>query len=242
MSPESRAAHEILAMLEATYQPTHRFVPAHPRSFRHLDQRWYDRAARTLEQRGFKRLGDLEDRTITEAGGVLSPAMIRTLRSSDGAVAVSLYHARIRSFPLRALFWVLRQLPGTIIDCETECTDGSFVVTSTAPASTGALEMPALISSRFLPKGTTVESAVAQHEARITAHLAHRPGVTARRVTTSEELIAMQNRLNALKSAYRGEIGGVTRDELDRLAPAWARGVAGDVHAAIEVEQWRRAS
>jgi hypothetical protein len=242
MTPDTRAAQEILDQIAQIYQPTHRFVPARPADFRHLDLRWYDRTAAALTQRGFRRLGDLEDRTVTEAGGVLAPAMLRTMRSGDGAVVAALYHARIRAFPLRVLLWLLRKLPGTVVDMETECTDGSFVVTTTAPAIAGALEMPAMIATEYLPKGTTAQAVFERHEARVCDHLAARPGVTARRLLTLDDVLAAQHRLNALKAAFRGEIGGVTREELERLTPRMARGVVPAVHAALEQERLRRAS
>jgi uncharacterized membrane protein len=60
-------------------------------------------------------------------------------------------------------------------------------------------------------------------------------------MTTQAELVASQNRMNALKAAYRGEVGGITRDELDKLS-VFGASLAADVHAAVVREQVRRAS
>ena len=46
--------------------------------------------------------------------------------------------------------------------------------------------------------------------------------------------------MNALKAAYRGELGGVTREELDDLS-IFGSALADDVHREIVREQMRRA-
>jgi hypothetical protein len=241
MHPTEKAAHEILATIEATYQPSHDYVNVDPKAFRHLDLKWYDRTARLLQSKGYKPLANVEDRTITNTpGGVLLPALVRTMLSKDGTVMASLYHARIKGLFLRLLLWLLRKLPGRVVDMETECSDGSFVVTSNA-ASAAVMELPALISADYLRAKATVHEVHQRHVVRLAAHLAHRPGVTARVMTTQAELVASQNRMNALKAAYRGEVGGITRDELDKLS-VFGASLAADVHAAVVREQVRRAS
>jgi len=106
-NPTQRAAQEILATIEATFQPTHRYVRAEAGNFRHLDLRFYDRTAQDLAGRGFQRLADVEDLTITETPGtVLSAILLRTMLSRDGTVMCALYHPHIRRFRLRALLWL----------------------------------------------------------------------------------------------------------------------------------------
>lgn len=78
MQPSEKAAHDILAMIEATYQPTHRYVSVDARSYSHLDQRFYDRTSRFLDGCELRRLADIEDRTITETPGTaLMPVLVR---------------------------------------------------------------------------------------------------------------------------------------------------------------------
>jgi hypothetical protein len=240
MQPSEKAAREILAMLESTYQPTHRFVRARADDFRHLDLGFYDRTARQLAGQGFRPLADVEDKTITETPGtVLSAILIRTMLSRDGTVMVALYHPHIRSFWLRALLWLLRKLPSKATDMETECSDGSFVATSNA-ASAAAIANPPLIATEYLPAGTPPLEVQARHAVRVAEHLAARPGVSARAISTHDELVASQNRMNALKAAYRGELGAVTREELEQLS-TFGKGLAGEVHDAIVRERMKRA-
>jgi hypothetical protein len=240
MDPAEKSAHEILAMLEATYQPTHRFVPAHAADFRHLDLTFYDRTAALLAGRGFRLLSDMEDRTITEAPhSVMSAILIRSLISRDGTVLAALYHPHLRSMFLRVVLWVLRKLPANVTDMETECSDGSFVVTSNA-ASAAMIDDPPLIAAEYLPAGTAPLDVYARHTQRLAEHLAARPGVHARVIDSTEKMVASQNRMNAIKAAYRGELGAISREELERLS-LFGKGFAGQVHDAISLEQQRRA-
>jgi hypothetical protein len=240
MNPSERAAQEILATIEATFQPTHRFVRVQAGSYRHLDLGFYDRTARDLTARGFSVLADVEDRTITETPGtVLSAILVRTLVSRDGTVMCALYHPHIRRFTLRALLWLFGKLPGKVTDMETECTDGSFVVTTNA-ASAAAFDSPALIAAEYLPVKTAPLDVYARHTQRLAEHLAARPGVQARTIASHDEMLASQNRMNALKAAFRGEVGGVTREELERLS-VFGNRLAGEVHAAVVQERSQRA-
>lgn len=240
MDPVSTAAQHILATLEASYQPTHDYVAVETRAFRHLDLRFYERTATMLGAKGFRVVADIEDRTISNTPRtVLDRIMIRMLLSKDGTVTASLYDPRIKSFWKRLTLRLLRALPGKVVDMETEFSDGSFVVTSNA-ASAAAIRLPSLIDAEYHPCATTVHEIHARHTARVAGRLQHSSGVFARQCTGFAEMVASQNRMNALKAAFRGEIGGITKDELEQLSRT-GPGIAHAVHDAIRVEQSRRA-
>ena len=241
MEPAERAANEILATIEAAYTATHDYVVVDPQSFRHLDLVFYERTAQVLSVEGFRRVADMEERTVTATpGGKLMPVLIRSMRSKDGAIMVALYHPRIKPVGVRILLWLLGKLPGKVVDMETEFQDGSFVVTSNAASSVG-FDLPTLISAEYMPAKSSVLGVLQRHIVRVTAHTAARPGVASKKVVTHAELLASQNRLNAIKAAFRGEIGGITKAELDRLA-IYGKSISGDVHAVILRERVRRAS
>jgi hypothetical protein len=240
MSPAEQAARDILATIEATYQPTHNYVTVNPKSFGHLDLAFYERTARLLGCNGFRTVGDVENKTITNApNAVLMPVLLRTMLSRDGTIMVTLYHPRITKPGLRLLLWLVGKRPGKVVDMETEFTDGSFVVTSNA-AKAGALTLPPLISAEYLASGLTALGVFHRHAARVSAHLLDRPGVRARVMASQVELLASQNRMNAIKAAFRGELGGVTREELETLS-MFGKGIAGQVHDAVVRQQVKRA-
>lgn len=205
IDPNTEADWRILESIEAHYQPTHRYMAADPAAFGHLDLAWYDRVTRRFEGYGFRHLGDLEDKTVSEAPrSALCPTFLRTLVSRDGTVTTALYDQRLKSLGLRLLHWLLRKSPRPVVDCETECTDGSFVGTTNATGAR-ALQLPSLIDVAFLPARTAPEDVYATHTARVTAHLKARPGVRAVVVRTREELLQSQDRQIAIKAAFRGE-------------------------------------
>jgi hypothetical protein len=239
IDPNTEAARRILDSIEAHYQPTHRYVNADPAAFAHLDLGWYDRVTRIFEGYGFRHLADIEDKTITEAPNtVLRPTFLRALVSRDGTVTTALYDPRIKGLGLRLLLWLLRKTPKPVVDCETECTDGSFVGTSNGMGAS-AMQLPSLISAGWLPAGTKPEDVYATHTARVTAHLKARPGVRAVVIRTREEMLQSQDRQNAIKAAFRGEIGGLTTAELEKLS-LFGTGNVPAVRAALDEEQARR--
>jgi len=241
MEPTRRAAHELLALLEATYQPTHRYVTANPAQYRHLDIAWYDRTAQGLGREGFRTICDVEDKTITESPGtVLSAVKVRMLLSRDGTIIAGLYHPHLRSFALRVLLWLLRKLPPKTTDFETEFTDGSFVATSNA-ASAAAIGNGPMIRSEFLPARTPPVAVLQRHEARVAEHLRAHPGVAARVACDFDDIRSAQHRMHALKAAYRGEVGMITREELERLATPGGAAIVPQVHEELARERAQKA-
>ena len=241
MEPAERAAKEILATIEASYAAGHDYVVVDPQSFRHLDLVFYERTAKVLSVEGFRRVADVEDRTITAApGSVLMPVLIRSMLSKDGAIMTAMYYPRIKPPGVRFLLWMLGKLPGKVIDMETEFQDGSFVLTSNA-AGAAAIDLPTLISAEHMPAKSSVLGVLQRHIVRVTAHAAARPGVSSKKIATLAELLASQNRMNAIRAAFRGEIGGITKEELDRLA-IFGKSFTAEVHASTCRERVRRAS
>ncbi len=83
------AARKIKDNLEATYAPAHEYRVVKAEEFPWVDLRFYDRAASELEGLGFRRLGDVENLTLTRANPSLR-TFIRILASPDGAVSAGI--------------------------------------------------------------------------------------------------------------------------------------------------------
>ncbi len=229
------AARRILADIEAAYKPTHEYATVDEREFGHLDLKFYHRTTHWLEANDFVYLEDKEDLTLANTpGNMLRRVMIRVLRSQDGTIMAGLYHPKLRALWLRLLLFVLGKRLGRIIDFETEFSDGSFVCTSNA-ATAGAMKSPPLIAPEFLPAKTPVAQSLARHRERVAAHLRAHPGIFVRKAMSPCEIVAAQNRMNAIKAAFRGEIGGISLAELQILAPN--AGLAEGVHAEIRKQR-----
>lgn len=65
--------------------------------------------------------------------------------------------------------------------------------------------------AEYLSEGTPVLDVYARHTARVALHLSQRTGVEARKASTLDECLAAQHRMDAIKAAYRNEVGGLTR-------------------------------
>ena len=219
-----RAAHAIHAQGAAIYSGSHEYVRVSIDDFAHLDASFYERTAAALEAEGFSRVADIADMTITRAGGILMPMMARVLVGDGGRVTAALYHARVTGSAAQG------EGNHHVVDLETAFDDGTYVNTSNAP-SAGKLESPPTIHDDFVP-GTEPLALLQRHRMRVSDYLRTRPGVDVRTVATLEDVIAMQQRQDDIKAAFRAARPAVYSDaELQRLAPdgpgsaAIARGV-----------------
>ena len=226
-------AARILGRIEAVYVPTHRYVTVNARDFGHLDLAYYDKVQRYLESQGFRWIGDKENLTLSEApGGIFHRVLIRVLVSADGKICAALYHPKIKSGWLRIRRFIRGKRLGRVVDFASEFSDGSFSITSNA-AVAGKMSLPKQIRSEFLVRDTPAETVLIRHRAKLAVQT-QAPDVHHRLVQSYDESIAMQNRMNALKSAHRGEIGGITREELDAISPEHPE-VVERVHQEIEI-------
>jgi hypothetical protein len=233
------AAKKMLDQIEAVYVPEHEFVDVKPMDFPHVDMDFYEDATLWLSGRSCRHLGDIMNKTLEDApGNLFKPVMIRVLISRDGAVMASMFDVRIRPWWARLLIWLLRKSPGKIIDMETEFSDGAFVTTTNGIGASG-VSLPSLIHAEFHPAKTGVDTLFHRHRERVDAYARKHPNASAVVIETLEDVHASQNRMNALKAAYRGEIGGITKEELERVAGGRYQTV-DDLHTSIVEEQERR--
>ena len=225
MDPIQRAAKDTLAYVESVFVPTHEIVLVNESDYPHLNLKFY-RAGRTeLERLGFRYLCDEENLTLRNAPGhPFKPAMHRTLLSGDGTITAVLCHEKPRLLSGMLMFvWRIRWRPW--VSFVTDLSDGHFLQTSNA-TQPAVLDIPPMVHVVFLPKVPTISSLHAAHIERLQAYLAENPGVTPLSIESREAKQRSGNRLRALYAAFRGEIPGMTRDEL--LRAGWG-GFTDDV-------------
>jgi hypothetical protein len=216
---ESGAA-KILANIEAMYVANHDYQEVNASEFQHLNLAFYDSVRAELQAEGYLHLADVEDRTITSApGGIFKRIMIRSMLSPDRTIMASAYDPRIK-FGWWLVLSILRKAPAPALDLETELSDGSFIVTSNAE-SAAAMTSPPFVLSEFFEKKTPASALLRRHSERIQAYMAV-TGAKPKTVANHDQLIAAQNRMNAIKSAHRNELGGISAKELERLSPRWS--------------------
>lgn len=230
-----RAARRILALGKSIYSGAHEYAEVSLGDFGHLDAGFYDGTAASLESAGFVRLGDVADLTVTRAGGIIMPTMVRVLVGDGGTTIAGLYHARVTGSR--------RTGAGNfhILDLETALDDGSFVVTTNATMAS-AITSPPKIDAEFLPVTTPVPELRARHAERVRAALESRPGLRSVSSSTLQEVLALQEAMDRLKTEYRsGRPGVFDEAELRTLAPEGEAGeaLARDVHSEMRRQDGR---
>jgi hypothetical protein len=218
-----RAATNILNNARVLYSGAHEYREVPLAAFPHLDAGYYDTGRQVLEADGFSWLADIENATISAAGGVMMPTAMRMLVGEEGAVIAAIYHARTRG-------------PGAsyrITDLETPLDDGTFLITSNAELA-GSFASPPEVHAEFLAADTSVATVLARHRARLAEYVRAHEGVAALPTATIADALQHQERLDAIKARFRASRAGVfSAEELQRLAPAGSGSLASDVAAEM---------
>lgn len=235
--PFAKAGQGIVDLTKQIYGQVHEFRAATEADFDKLDRTAYDAATRELESRGFRQLGDVVDSTIEKLRG-MTP-VLRVFASADGAIKAAAYH--FVSGPTR------RQPDGLqlfVCDLGTEFTDGTFLASSNTEG-VDLMTPPPTIRKLLRPPGTPIGVLLAAHESEQKAVLAVNPSLSCVPVRTLADALAAAEREQAVKNAFRKEIGFADPEEVRRIArernvsEEVANGTAHAVDRARRREQGR---
>ena len=220
----TRAATNILRNATILYSGAHEYREVSLAAFPHLDADFYDAGRHALEHEGFSWLADIEDATVTAAGGAMMPTVARMLAGDGGDVIAGIYHARTgRCATVPASY--------QIADLETPLQDGTFLITSNA-ALAGSFARPPEMDAEFHDADTPIATLIARHRERLRAYTDR--GVAALPTSTIAEALQHQERLDAIKSRFRASRQGMySAEELQRLAPPGTEAVALKVAAEL---------
>ncbi len=218
-----RAAANILRNARILYSGVHEYREVSLAEFPHLDAGHYDAGQQALEAEGFAWLADVEDVTVTAAGGAMMPAAMRVMAGDEGAVIAAIYHARARCAGASY----------RIADFETPLQDGTFLITSNA-ALAGKLASPPEVHAEFHADDTPVATLLARHRERLAEHARTHAGVGALPTSTLADALQHQERLDAIKVRFRSARPGlISAEELQRLAPPGTESIAPKVAAQL---------
>jgi hypothetical protein len=195
-------------------------------SFRHLDLHFYDQARDALVAQGCIWLGDVENLSLKGTFNDFR-TFIRLLVSPDHTICIGLFHPKPK-FLIRLLIWILRIKVGRTMDCESELSNGGFIVTSNGETA-AKLNSPPGFDMKYFPITTDHDTLFQAHRQRLNVFLAAHPDVHGTPMRTAEEVLAMQHRMQAAKAAYRKGVGYVTEEELTRMG--------ADAQTAADIKQ-----
>jgi hypothetical protein len=177
---------------------------------------FYRKTQASLETLGFVVVADVEDRTISNAGSVVT--FIRTMRH-PGTEAM-------------AAFFFVPPMARGFVELETLLSDKHFIVDTNIPQGDSIADFPDIDMAYHAP-GSALKKISNAHSRRVRERLSRRKGTKVEPIATFEAFVHAQNLMNRSKHDHLASIGWVTLDYLKRQT----RGddeMAKGVHEAIQ--------
>jgi len=213
--PRGLGGAALRARLDAVYGEPHELVQVSPSAFPEADLDFYDRAKKELEAKGYRWLADVEDLTLSRIYPQ-NRTFLRLFTDAGRMIRASAYHLHPRGVVI-SLLQLVQLYPRhlRVIELVSEV-QGQFLVTSNTHG-VDRLEPPPEAKVERLPLTTRVLDVVAKHEARITDYLRAHPERTPTHFETLDEITASIARAHVAMARHRQKVGGLSRDELERL-------------------------
>lgn len=214
MFTKKSAAEAILEDTKTAFSGPHEYAFINPRSFGHLDLRFYDDRMAEIESCGFRHIADLENLTLKTT--TIDPrTFLRVGLSFDGQMTSAIYQIKPR-FWWRVLAWLLGQRQTRVVEFETEFDDGTFVATTNAPPEKMPDNPPAVFATHK-PVELPVAALFEAHLRAIRSHAEMR-NAKPLAMTGIQEMLDSQHRMETIKSEFRERVGWIKKAEWDRMA------------------------
>ena len=213
--PRGLGGAALRARLDAVYGEPHELVRVSPAAFPEADLDFYDRVRKELEGRKYRWIADVEDLTMSRIYPQ-NRTFLRLFVDAGNMIRASAYHLHPRGVVI-SLLQLVQLFPRhlRVVELVSEV-QGTFLVTSNTHG-VDRLEPPPEAKVERLPLSTTIADVVARHEARITELLRAHPERSPRTFETFEEVLASMARAHVAMARHRQKVGGLSRDELERL-------------------------
>ena len=213
--PRGLGGAALRARLDAVYGEPHELVPVSAEAFPEADLDFYDRARRELEAKGYGYIADVEDLTLSR----IYPhnrTFLRLFVDAGRMIRASAYHLHPRGVVV-SLLQLVQLYPRhlRVIELVSEV-QGMFLVTSNTHGL-DRLEPPPEAKVERLPLATPLLDVVARHEKRITEQVRQQPERVPTHFETLDEITASIGRAHVAMARHRQKVGGLSRDELERL-------------------------
>jgi hypothetical protein len=213
--PRGFGGAALRARLDAVYGEPHELVRVQPSEFPEADLDFYDRAKRELEAKGYAHLADVEDLTLTRIYPQ-NRTFLRVLVDAGRMIRASAYHLHPRGVVV-SMLQLVQLFPRHLRVLElTSEIQGRFLVTANTHGI-DRLEPPPEAQVERLPLDTPLVDIVTRHEKRITELLRQYPERTPVHYESLDDVLASTARAHVTMARHRQKVGGLSRDELERL-------------------------
>ncbi len=224
------SARQLLDLCKASYSQRHEFIRVDPGDFPLVDIRFYDRTQTLLEKRGFHKLDDIEDVTVTQASGGKNRTFIRVMLHRDRNTLAGIY-AMPRPFFVKVFQAIgLISKGDNAIELESEFDDGTFLVTSNLKDLNMSSDVPGIQRQQY-PHHTTVDNLMAAHKKALDCLTGQKQPVY---LYTYQDVLELQHRMQDIENRHKQRQGYITRDDIRRVAKNNQDQVAEELWAAIE--------
>lgn len=213
--PRGLGGSALRARLDAVYGEPHELARVSPSAFPEADLDFYERVRRELEQRRYRWIADVEDMTMSRIFPQ-NRTFLRLFVDAGGMIRASAYHSHPRGVVI-SLLQLVQLYPRhlRVVELTTEI-QGTFLVTANTHG-VDRLEPPPEARVERLPLQTSIADVIARHEARITELLRAYPQRAPVSFETYEDVVASIARAHVAMARHRQKVGGLSRDELERL-------------------------
>ena len=213
--PRGSGGGALRARLDAVYGEPHELSRVSSSAFPEADLGFYDRARDELTAKSYRWLADVEDLTMSRIYPE-NRTVLRLFVDAGGMVRGSVYHLHPRGVVV-SLLQLVQLFPRNlrVVELVTEV-KGTFVVTSNTHGIDRLEPPPEARIERLKPNAPLAE-VVARHEARITEMLKAHPERTPVCFESFEDVLASIARAHVAMARHRRSVGGLSRDELERL-------------------------
>ncbi|HET7462910.1 MAG TPA: DUF4272 domain-containing protein [Longimicrobium sp.] len=229
------AARKLLESAKKVAPERFELRPAAAHSHPHVDWTAYERMRQVLANLGFRLLGDFEPVGQSD-GSMTHPNVVRIFVSHDGVITAAFYRLALRW----TFSGVLARIAGGgrgMLDLDTAFTDGTVLETSTAPL-VGRWQSPPFLLKEYQPQ-MHPGALLARHVERIAEQMQWNPAAQPYRLSTIEQVVAMNQDTTRRKRQFRQSIGWITRDELasyGKLQPAQLDQLHAEIRRLVAME------
>lgn len=213
--PRGFGGASLRARLDAVYGEPHELARVSPAAFPEADMEFYDRARGAFERRGYRWIADVEDLTLTRIYPQ-NRTFLRLFVDAGSMIRASVYHLHPRGMVM-SMLQLVQLYPRNlrVIELVSEV-QGTFLVTSNT-RGVDRLEPPPEAKIERLPLVTPLDEIVKLHETRITELLREHPERMPVHFEAYEDVLASMGRAHVAMARHRQKVGGLSRDELERL-------------------------
>jgi hypothetical protein len=213
--PRGLGGAALRARLDAVYGEPHELVRVSPAAFPEADLDFYDRVRKELEGRRYRWIADVEDLTMSRIYPQ-NRTFLRLFVDAGGMIRASAYHLHPRGVVI-SLLQLVQLFPRhlRVVELVSEI-QGTYLVTSNTHG-VDRLEPPPEAKVERLPLSSTIADVVSRHETRITELLRAHPERSPRTFESFEDILASMARAHVAMARHRQKVGGLSRDELERL-------------------------